>query len=237
MRGVIGFAFALPLCIHIGCTFDPIGSLWLWWFWSLWCSICICTTFFISIVELGSSSFFYYNDRICPHWLYFWVPLTNLMVTGWTLENYRILSMLFPIFISLLQIAFTFLRFDCNSGEVSLPWHCEEKCNRNCDENSVSLILTMWCLLLKVVALDFGFNMWFWYPIELPCLLWNQTLLVVFCEDTAEKGQTRVFIFLWVVWTDGKVWLTSHMTYQTCIFLTYSKLGSAHWLGWLWEHC
>lgn len=95
MRGVIGFAFALPLCIHIGCTFDPIGSLWLWWFWSLWCSICICTTFFISIVELGSSSFFYYNDRICPHWLYFWVPLTNLMVTGWTLENYRILSMLF----------------------------------------------------------------------------------------------------------------------------------------------
>lgn len=143
-----------------------------------------------------------------------------------------------PIFISLLQIAFTFLRFDCNSGEVSLPWHCEEKCNRNCDENSVSLILTMWCLLLKVVALILVSTCVFQlYPIELPCLLWNQTLLVVFCEDTAEKGQTRVFIFLWVVWIDGKVWLTSHMTYQTCIYLTYSKLGSAHWLGWLWEHC
>lgn len=98
-----------------------------------------------------------------------------------------------PIFISLLQIAFTFLRFDCNSGEVSLPWHCEEKCNRNCDENSVSLILTMWCLLLKVVALDFGFNMCFsivpyWAamsPVKsdfVGCLLWRH------CRKGANEG-------------------------------------------------
>lgn len=231
-------AFALPLFIRIGCTFDPIDSLWSWWFWSLWCSICICTTFFISIVELGSSSFFYYNDRICPHWLYLWVPLTNLMVTGWTLENYRILSMLFLYLfpyckLHLLSYALTVIQVKSlylgivkkNVTEtvmkIVFPWY--SPCGA-CYWRWLHLILVSTCVFQL-------------YPIELPCLLWNQTLLVVFCEGTAEKGQTRVFIFLWVVWTDGKVWLTSHMTYQTCIYLTYSKLGSAHWLGWLWEHC
>lgn len=140
-------------------------------------------------------------DQLCVNWL-------------------DILKLSIPAFISLPQkMHFTLLGFGSNSREVSFPWHCG--CSWNCDENSVPLILTVWCLLLEMVVLDFGFKMYLSIVPYLAAvaLLWNQTLLVVFCEAAAEKGKTRVFIFLWVVWTDGRVWLTWPMTHESDLHL------------------